>query len=149
MISIHRVFLDASVSIAAAASNEGASALVLEICKRGKATALVTRLVLLEVERNLQAKLDDRVLLNFYNLLAEIYPEIVPPTDIEELYEAGTVVAEKDAHVLAGARKSSATHLITLDCKHFLSEEIKLAILPIIACTPGEFLQMLLSGKEF
>lgn len=147
MAAIPRIFLDASVLIAAAASHEGASALVLEVCKRGKATPLVTRLVLREAERNIQAKLDDLALLNFYNLLAEMDPEIVPSTNSEEMREASRVVAEKDAHVLAGARKSEASHLITLDRKHFLSDEVKQAMEPIIACTPGEFLQILLSNN--
>lgn len=52
-----RLFLDANIWIAAAGSRTGASALVLALCQRGHATAVSSRLILLEVERNIQAKL--------------------------------------------------------------------------------------------
>jgi hypothetical protein len=117
----------------------------MDLCKAGKAKALVTRLVLREADRNIQAKFDDSTLTRFYNLLAELDPEIVPIPDPDEIEAATIVVAEKNAHVVAGARVSNATHLITLDRKHFHSTEQRQAFLPIIACTLGEYLQALLS----
>jgi len=73
-----RLFLDASVLIAAAASTEGGSALVLEICRAGQATPLLTPLDLREAERNIQGKLDRNALLRFYRLIAELEPELLP-----------------------------------------------------------------------
>jgi len=142
-----RLFLDASVLLAAAASPDGGSALTLELCKAGRALALVTRLVLREAERNIQAKLDETVLLRFYSLMAELDPRVVPPPSEEEIATAASVVAAKDAHVLAAARTSRATHLVTLDRKHFLSRERRQAVLPIIVCTPGELLDEMTAGK--
>jgi predicted nucleic acid-binding protein len=54
---------------------------------------------------------------------------------------ASAVVPSKDAHVLASARAGKATHLLTLDRRHFLGTKTQEAILPIIVCTPGEFLR--------
>ena len=141
------LFLDASVLLAAAASPGGSSALVLELCKAGRAVAVVTRLVLREAERNIQAKLNETVLLRFYGLMAELEPRVVPLPGEEEIEATASVVAAKDAHVPAAARTSRATHVVTLDRKHFLSRDMRQAILPIVACTPGEFLQEMIAGN--
>lgn len=135
-----RVFLDASVLIAAAASPDGGSSTLLKVCAARGVPVLVTRLVLREAERNLRLKLDETSLLRFYELIAEVDPELVLPATREELDKAADVVATKDAHVLAGARRSGATHLATLDRRHFLQEGQRAGILPIIACTPGELI---------
>jgi len=136
-----RLFLDASVLIAAAGSAQGGSALVLEVCRAKLATPLLTRLILREAERNVQGKLDREALLRFYRLIAELEPEMLPIPSGEELEAASRVFEAKDAHVLAGARAGAATHLVTLDRKHFLQKDQRAGMLPIIACTPGEFLQ--------
>ena len=130
-----RLFLDASVLIAAAGS-----ALVLEICRAKLATPLLTILILREAERNVQAKLHRRALLRFYRLIAELEPELLPIPSGEALETASQVVEAKVAHVLAGARAGAATHFVTLDRKHFLQKDQRAGMLPIVACTPGEFL---------
>jgi predicted nucleic acid-binding protein len=142
-----RLFLDASVLIAASGSPDGGSALVLEICRAGLATPVLTRLVLREAERNIQEKLNREALIRFYRLIADLEAELVPIPDVEDLQAASQVVSEKDAHVLAGARAGGATHLITQDRRHFLKPDQRAAMLPILACTPGEFLQALLAPE--
>jgi len=141
-----RLFLDASVLIAAAGSAEGGSALVLEICRAKLATPLLTRLVLREAERNIQGKLDRNALLRFYRLIADLEPELIPIASTEDLESTSQVISPKDAHVLAGATAGAARHLITLDRKHFLQEDQRAGMLPIVACTPGEFLREYLAS---
>jgi predicted nucleic acid-binding protein len=51
MAGAPRLFLNASVLIAAAASEEGGSARLLEVCQASKIRFLITRLVLREAER--------------------------------------------------------------------------------------------------
>lgn len=143
MAATPRLFLDASVLIAAAGSAEGGSALLLDICRVSKTPLLVTRLVLREAERNIQEKLDETALLRFYQLIGEIDVQVIRRASSGELKAAAEVVAVKDAHVLAGARNGKATHLITLDRKHFLQKAQRESMLPIVACTPGEFLETL------
>lgn len=138
-----RLFLDASVLIAAAGSTIGGSASLLDLCRANKTPLLLTRLVLLEAERNIRDKLDEAALLGFYLLIADLDLQIIPNSSSEELSEAAGAVAAKDAHVLAGARTGKATHLITLDRNHFLHDKQKQGSLPIIACTPGEYIQEL------
>lgn len=143
MAATPRLFLDASVLIAAAGSAEGGSPRLLDFSQASKTALLVTRLVLREAERNIQEKLDEADLLRFYRLIADLDLQIVPTPSSEELSVGAEVVAAKDAHVLAGAQSGKATHLITLDRKHFLNAKQKEVIFPIVACTPGEFLEML------
>lgn len=69
-LSVSRLFIDASVFIAAAGSPEGGSSFVLELCKRGRFHAVCTKLVLLEAERNIHRKLGAEALLRFYQDLA-------------------------------------------------------------------------------
>ena len=148
MADLPKLFLDASTLIAAAASPDGGSSIVVELCALGKAKALVTRLVLIEVERNIQEKLGENVLLRYFNLLARLDPVLVPFPSEEALQNASALVAEKDAHVLAGARESRSTHLITLDRKHLLLEKVRQGALPIIVCTPGDYLQEFLNRED-
>lgn len=144
MAEVPRVFFDASALIAAAASPSGGSALVASVCKLGLGTPLVSRLVLREAERNLRGKFPATALLGFYKLLGDIEPRVVPDPTPAALRKATAVVPAKDAHVLAGARAGKATHLLTLDRRHFLGAKTREAILPIIVCTPGEFLRAIL-----
>lgn len=143
-----RLFLDASTLIAAAASPDGGSSLVVELCTLGKAKALVTRLVLREAERNINNKLSEQVLLRYYNFLGSLDPELVLPPSLIAIQRAAELVADKDAHVLAAAREGDATHLITLDRKHLLPKEVRQGALPIIVCTPGDYLQELLKDRD-
>jgi predicted nucleic acid-binding protein len=142
MAQTPRVFLDASVLIAAAASPSGGSALVAGVCKAGLATPLVSRLVLWEAERNLRSKFPANALLEFYRLLGELEPQVVPDPTPAAIRKASAVIPAKDAHVLAGARLGKATHLLTLDRRHLLGPKTREAILPIVVCTPGEFLRV-------
>ena len=47
----------------------------------------------------------------------------------------------KDTPILAGALQSNAESLITLDRKHFMSEKLKSASLPIQILTPKDFIE--------
>ncbi|MCX6071562.1 MAG: PIN domain-containing protein [Chloroflexi bacterium] len=145
MAETPRLFFDANVLLAASVSAPGGSALAVRVCIRGLAKAQVTRQVLWEAERNLQVKFPPSALLEFYTLLGELEPRVVPDPSPAEIRSASAVVHPKDAHVLAGARAGKASHLLTLDRRHFLSAKTRVAILPIVVCTPGEFLTVLVS----
>jgi predicted nucleic acid-binding protein len=143
-----KLFIDASVLIAAAASPTGGSALVMEFCKARKATPLVSRLVLIEAERNIRKKFEESVLVHYYDMLAELDPQVLPTPEQREIEAAAEVIRPKDAHVLAAARNGEASHLITLDRKHILTDEVRQTIRPILACTPGEYLDHLLASLK-
>ena len=136
-----KVFLDASVLIAAAASPGGGSSLVLEVCRvHNFYASSTTRKVLLEAQRNIRKKFSSDTLLNFYNEIANLKSEIVNPATQEELSQHNDIITTKDRHVVASAIKSNSKFLITLDRKHFQTEVIMQANLPVTIMTPKEFL---------
>jgi predicted nucleic acid-binding protein len=139
-----RVFLDASVFVAAARSPSGGSSLALEVCRGRRFGAVTSRRVLLEAQRNIAAKFGDEELLRFYRQLADLDPEIVEPAAEAEIEQYAHLIERRDAHVLVGAVKSGASFLLTLDRKHFMRPELEGANLPLSILTPGDFLKRLL-----
>jgi len=135
-----RLFIDASVLIAAAASPKGGSAAVLELGRRGHARLLTSKLVLTEAERNIRQKLPSDVLVRFYQQVGTVHLKIVPAATEDEIAAASEIVATKDAHVLAAALKGRADALLTLDRRHLLALAVRQAS-PIAIQAPGEFLQ--------
>lgn len=142
-----RLFLDANVWIAAAASPAGASALVLALCHHGQARAVGSRLVLLEAERNVRDKLGEDALLRFYRGVAGLAVDLVEPATPEEIAAQAPIIHPKDAHVLAAALKGKVTALLTLDRKHFLTPSVLQADLPFQIMTPGDFLRRLVASR--
>ena len=142
------VFIDASVYVAAARSQTGGSSLVLEMLKAHPSyRGVASRLVLLEAERNIQAKFGEAELVRFYRLLGDLDPEIVPTPPAGSLREASNLVGERDAHVLAAALAANCALLVTLDRAAFLTELVLNAGLPLRPLTPGDFLNEVLRRR--
>ena len=142
-----KVFLDASAFIAAAGSASGGSSLILEVCRGLHFSAVVTRKILLEAQKNIRRKLSTEALLRFYKEIAKLNPEIIKPPTEEMLSKYNDIIALKDRHVLASALECKADFLITLDQKHFQTEVIRQANLPITIMTPKEFLELVKKNK--
>jgi len=147
MTASPRVFFDANVWFVAAASPEGASAMLLALCQEGHCTATVTRLILQEAEKNLRAKTTfrDAALVRFYRLIAAPGLRVIAAPSPEETARYTGLIHPKDTHVLAGASKAKAAALITLDRKHFWTPTIRQATLPFEILTPGAFLHRLVA----
>ncbi len=145
MTVVPRLFLDASVFIAAAGSRTGASAMVLALCRHGHARAMSSRLVLREAERNIQGKLGADALLRFYQEIAALDLDLVETATPQEVAAQSRIIHPKDAHVLAAALKGRVEALLTLDRKHFLSPSVLQAGLPFAILTPRDFLRRLLA----
>ncbi len=141
-----KVFLNASVLIAAAGSKSGGSSLILKICGGLHFSAVVTRKILLEAQINIRKKLSPEALLHFYKEIDKLNPEIIKTPTEKKINSYNDIIALKDRHVLAAALQSKASFLITLDRKHFKTEPIRRAKLPITIMTPKEFLEFL-EGK--
>ena len=92
-----KLFFDASVLIADAHSPTGGSGYLLEACRRGRFKPVVTRLVLIEAERNIKAKLGEEDLLRFYQLLGAVDFAIEPPVSAREIADYSHLIEEKDA----------------------------------------------------
>ncbi len=142
-----RVFLDASVLIAAAGSPSGGSALVIEVCKGQHYAAICSQRVLLEAQVNIRSKLPDEAMARFYQLLATLSPMLVRPVTAAEEARYTAWVAPKDAHVIAAAQ-GGADYLLSLDRKHLVNDHVRSAGLPFQVLTPGEFIQQILSTSQ-
>ncbi len=141
------LFLDACVFIAAAASSQGASALVLEICTRGMAQPVATQLILQEAERNIRLKFDQEVLCRFYQDIADSELRLIEPARPDEIAACSRIIAPKDAHVLAAAIRSEAGILLTLDRKHFMTPSVRHAKSGLAIQTPGDFIRQWVDRK--
>jgi len=138
-----KVFLDASIFVAAAGSASGGSSLILEVCRGLLFSAVTTRRILLEAQRNIRKKLPSEAILRFYKEIAKLNPEIIGPPTKESLSQYDDIISLKNCHMLASALEGKAAFLITLDRKHFQTEVLKQANLPITIMTPKEFLELL------
>jgi predicted nucleic acid-binding protein len=141
-----RIFIDASVWIAAAGSPTGGSSLVLEICSGSRYVALCSQRVVLEAQTNIRAKLPTAALVRFYNLLAATSPQIVSSATSDDEAQYNWLVTPKDAHVIAAAVRGGARFLLSLDRKHLANDHVRGADLPFQVLTPGEFIQQFLGG---
>jgi predicted nucleic acid-binding protein len=139
------VFLDACVLIAAAHSQTGGSALVIEVCRGFSFKATVSVKVLLEARINIAEKFAEPELVRFYQLLADLDPEMVPSLLPENLDRCESLVTLKDVHVLAAALQSGAAYLITLDKRHFMTPVLQAAGLSVKIMTPGDFLKAIVN----
>jgi putative PIN family toxin of toxin-antitoxin system len=135
-----RVFIDTNVLIAGVASVTGASATVLALCEAESIQMVISRQVLVEADRNFSAKLPNLVtqFRQFIQDLAPIMMDDPPPTAVQK---AASLVARKDAPILAAAVEAKVDYLFTLDKKHFLKEKIRQNI-PLEICTPADFLRI-------
>lgn len=140
-----RVFLDASVLVAAAKSPSGGSSVALEVCQGRRYRAVVSALVLLEALRNIAAKFGEAERVRYYTLLAALDPEICVPAPRHEMERCALLISPKDAHVLASALASHSAMLLTLDRRHFMTTAVQNARLPLAVMTPGDFLKQLLA----
>ena len=121
-----RLFLDSSVFFTAVNSPTGGSAKLFTL----HGVELVTsKVVLKEVERNVRKKLQTYHLERFF-LLAEKLSIIDQKPDHTAMSKARRIIVEKDAIILAEAKKASCDALVTLDRKHFMTEKVKKFLKP-------------------
>ncbi len=115
-----KLFLNANIYLSAARSPMGGSALVIEITKRKNIKVFATLQVLKEAEKNLRLKEKVQVLIRHYEILKFLNPKIIKINKEKAKIKFAKIIDEKDALVLAGAKKVRIDYLITIDKKHFL-----------------------------
>jgi predicted nucleic acid-binding protein len=99
----------------------------------------VSQPVLLEAERNIQAKMGEEALRTYHRLLAITPLILVPIPSSRELQTYKQMVDEKDIHVIAATIASGAQFLVTLD--RVLATQVNQAKIPIQAVEPGQFIK--------
>jgi AbrB family looped-hinge helix DNA binding protein len=138
---IPRLFLDTSVLLAASDRNSNTSKLVFEICKYGKAHALLTEVIIRETEQALQKVIGDDTMAKYYALLAELDAEIIPLPRAKVIEMVDQMVKDDRAHVLSSAWAGGANFILSLDQDSFLLPAQRQAALPSMVRTPWEFIQ--------
>ncbi len=118
-----RVFLDASVLFSASYSSRGASREIIRRGIRGELTVVVSRYVLEEVRRSLEAKAA-RAVDAYEEFVSLLSPEITPDASHAELKEAASYVNLKDAPVVAAAVRAEVEYLVTLERRHLMRDSV-------------------------
>ena len=143
-----RFFIDASVFYPAAHSPRGSARelMVMAAAEQPDVRLVVSDDVIEETRRNLAYDVPEKLVV-FERLLATVPFEIVTVTR-RAVRSAERVVAAKDAHVLAAAKKAKVDALVTFDRKHLLGKPgvakyIKAKVVP-----PDEAIR-LLRGKAY
>lgn len=135
----YRVFIDSSVLFAAVLSPGGGSFRILREARGRRIALLVSSYVLDEVEGALQEKRPE-VLRNFHIFSLHFPIEVAGYPSKSVVRKYLNLLPSEDAPILAAAVAAGATHLLTLDRKHFLIP-LKDVELPLAIMTPGDFIQ--------
>lgn len=136
-----RVFLDASVLVAASASLTGASAYILHLARERKIKALVSEDTIGEAVKNVNLKLGETGKRRLEVYLDKGRLNLVGNPEAETVAICEKVINGKDAPILAAAISAKADILLTLDRKHFLTDKVFRFSEPIKILTPGNWLR--------
>ena len=130
------VFLDSSVLFTAVNSPVGGSAKLFTL----KNIELITsKIVLVEVERNIRRKLLDYHLERFF-LLVDRIKILDIKFNKSNVKKAKKIIVKKDIIILSQVKISKPDFLLTLDKKHFLQEKVINYVKPTKILTPKDFL---------
>ncbi len=133
-----KVYLDASVIIAALLSPTGGSAKLLEFVKLGVVVGVVSQTVIDEVEEHsLKIKKSHKEIRKFIQENSIIVRERIDKLELESFKDS---IEEEDIHVAVGARLTKCDYLVTLDKKHLLKAEVKKMLKPLKVVSPKEVL---------
>jgi len=137
-----RVFLDSNVILSGLFSDRGAPRIILEILSLNLSfiTGITGRYNIMEIERNLRAKLPEAVPV-YKEYIAKLNLRIIPVPAMEEVRKFSEATSPKDVPVLVSAIKSKADYLITGDKKDF--GKLK-GVYPFKITGPTAFLEIIL-----
>lgn len=133
------VFLDSSVLFSAVNSPTGGSAKLFTFKKIQLVTSPV---VLVETERNVRKKLPKYHLERFF-LLVEKLTVINQTPSLRLIKKTKEIIVEKDAVILAEAKQAKTDSLVTLDIKHFFTEQVARFLKPQKVFTPKLLIELI------
>lgn len=133
-----KIYLDASVIIAALLSENGGSAKVIKLSKLGYFVTITSQTVIEEIEKHtLKIKKDKGEIQKFIINSKILVREKILLSEIKKVKE----VDIDDAHLIVGAKLTECDFLITLDKKHLLKPNIKKYFKSLKIVTPGKLLE--------
>ena len=137
---MRRVFLDANVLIAGAASRGGASRAVMMMAEAGLFRMVVSRQVLDEAERNLRRKLPHGLPI-LAEILGHVHLEIVDDPAPHSFARWLDCIEDKDAPIVEAAVTANIDYLLTLNSRDFTPAVAARSGLKI--WTPAQFVERL------
>jgi len=139
-----RVFLDSNVILSGLFSDRGAPRIILDILSLNLSfiTGITGRYNIMEIERNLRAKLPEAIPV-YKEYIAKLNLHIIPVPEMDEVKKYSGATSAKDVPVLVSAIKGKADYLITGDKKDF--GKLK-GDYPFIITGPSDFIEKILPG---
>lgn len=143
-----RVFFDASVIIAAFLSPTGGSSLLFQYIKKGIITGITTQTVIDEILEEDKPKRLKKSLKEIEDFVARS-PLIVRErvTDKEIRPYKGKIDIE-DSHLIAGAKLTKCSYLVSLDKKHVVRSDVQKIFLPLQIVFPKALLKEILNKSK-
>ncbi len=139
-----RVFFDASVIIAAILSQTGGSSLLLKYVKVGKISGITSQTVVDEVlNKSIKLNKTKETLESFISQCGLVVRNKITSEDISPYLG---LVDDEDAHVIAGAKLTKCSHLVTLDKKDLLNAQVKNNFSPLKIVSPKDLLEEIVSA---
>ena len=139
---MNSVFFDSSALVAAVASLQGASALILGWCREGKDLGYISTDVLGEAKKNVALKLPSSAIARLDSLVEKARLVVVSPSTPEYVKACEQIIHGKDAPILAAAIQSPAAAILTFDKRHFFTKEVIDFVHPKWILTPGDYVKM-------
>lgn len=136
-----KIYLDASVIIAAMLSPIGGSAKLIQFVKLSAVVGITSQTAVEEIEEH--ALKIDKTLNEIRQFIKDnkiIVRKKISKT--EEIPYQG-LVEEEDIHIVAGAKLTKCRFLITLDKKHLLKDQVRKVVRPLKVVSPKEYLEKL------
>lgn len=138
-----KVYLDASVIIAAVLSSGGGSSLVLKYISQRLMIGVTSQTVIDEVIEHAQKIKKSKE--EIEQFVAECNILVATRITQEQVHPYEGHVDPDDAHVVAGAQLTRCGYLVTLDKKHLLDPTIKDHFAPLQIVSPKELLVIFLA----
>lgn len=140
-MNTYRVFFDASIIIAALLSKTGGSSLLFQYIKIGRIIGITSQTAIdetLEEDKSKKVKRSKEEIEQFITHSDLLVRESIT---LNEIAPYKDLVDKEDAHLIAGAKLTKCTYLVTLDKKHLLREDIQKRFLPLHIVSPKELLE--------
>lgn len=140
-----RVFFDASIIIAALLSPGGGSARLFKFIKAGIIIGLTSQTVIEEILEEDKPKKIKKTKGEIRQFIAESGLIVRQAITIREIEQYQNRVEVEDAHLIAGAKLTKCSYLVTLDKKNLLRANIQKEFLPLRIVSPKELLEEIVS----
>lgn len=141
-----KVFIDANVWIAGAASPKGGARRILDWGEEKLVQVFTSQQAFQEARNNVIKKLP-RALPAFERLIKATNPRVVRQPSQRRIVEVEKLIHPKDAPILAAAIKGNVDYFVTLDKRHFMKPSVQKAVsFPILL--PDEFVKIVAPQLE-